>query len=109
MSRGTSAPFLPTEALQRAASISRELLKHADDGDVALTQRLDAERLQLLKSVKMSGRRLTAGDWRLLSEIAELNDKALGFLEHRRRRKARDLDMVAAGKRAVRAYSATGR
>ncbi len=109
MSRGTPEPFLPTEALQRAAAISRELVAQADNGDVALTQRLDAERLQLLKSVKMSGRRLSSGDWQLLREIVELNDRALGYLEHRRRRKARDLDMVATGKRAVRAYSATGR
>jgi hypothetical protein len=109
VSRAASETFLPTEALQRAVTISRELLTHADNGDVALTQRLDAERLQLLKSVKTSGRRLGAGDWQLLEEIAALNDRALGFLEHRRRRKARDLDMVAAGKRALRAYSATGR
>jgi len=109
MSRGTPDLFLPTEALQRAAVISRELVAQADNGDVALTQRLDAERLQLLKSVKLSGRRLSSGDWLLLREIVELNDKALGYLEHRRRRKARDLDMVATGKRAVRAYSATGR
>jgi hypothetical protein len=31
------------------------------------------------------------------------------LLDHRRRRKARDFEMAAAGQRAVRAYSATGR
>ncbi len=109
MSRGPSAHSRPSEALQRAATISRELAAHADNGDVALVQRLDAERLQLLKSVQLSGRSLSASDRQLLEEICELNDRALGFLEHRRRRKARDLDMVAVGKRAVRAYCATGR
>ena len=42
-----------------------------------------------------------------LREIAMLNDRALGFLEHRRRAKGRDMDMLAVGRRAVRAYSST--
>ncbi len=99
----------PGESLRRALQISRELASVADDGDVQLTQRLDAERLQLLKSVKLSGRPLAEGDWLMLREIAELNDRAIGLLDHRRRRKARDFEMAAAGQRAVRAYSATGR
>jgi hypothetical protein len=98
-----------TAALQRAAEISRELVGVADTGDVQLTHRLDAERLQLLKSAKSAPQSLDENDRLLLREIAELNDKAIGFLEHRRRCKARDLDMLSVGKRAVRAYSATGR
>jgi hypothetical protein len=94
-------------ALRRAAEISRELAGVADTGDVELTCRLDAERLQLLKSIKGASLSLDENDWLLLREIAELNDKAIGFLEHRRRLKARDLDMISVGRRAVRAYSAT--
>jgi hypothetical protein len=94
-------------ALRRALEISRELANIADSGDVQLTQPLDAERLQLLKLARGSAQRLEDGDRRLLQEITELNDRAIGFLEHRRRLKARDLDMISVGRRAVRAYSAT--
>ncbi len=98
-----------TAALQRAADISRELVAVSDRGDVELARRLDAERLQLLKSARSSAGPLDTGDRQLLSEIAELNDRAIGFMEHRLRLKARDLEMISVGKRAVRAYSATGR
>jgi hypothetical protein len=43
----------------------------------------------------------------MLREIAALNDRALGYLEHRRRAKGRDMDMLAVGRRALRAYSTT--
>jgi hypothetical protein len=94
-------------ALRRALEISRELATIADSGDVQLTQQLDAERLQLLKLAREASRRLDDTDRQLLQEITELNDKAIGFLEHRRRLKARDLDMISVGRRALRAYSAT--
>lgn len=103
------SPLGATLALQRAAEISRELLAIADSGDVETVQRLDAERLQLLKFARGAAVPLDSSDRRLLSEIAELNDRAIGFMEHRRRLKVRDLEMVSVGKRAVRAYSATGR
>lgn len=96
-------------ALRRAAEISRELAAVADSGDVDAVQRLDAERLLLLKSARGLAAPLESGDRQLLREIAELNDRAIGFMEHRRRLKVRDLEMVSVGKRAVRAYSATGR
>ncbi len=96
-------------ALERALELSRELAAIADCGDVESARRLDAERLQLLKSARAALQPLGEQERNLLREIAALNDKAIGFLEHRRRRKARDLDMVAVGKRAVRAYAATGR
>jgi hypothetical protein len=99
----------PGESLSRALQLSRELASLADDGDIQLTQRLDAERLRLLKSVKSAGFPLAESDWLMLREITELNDRAIGLLDHRRRRKARDFEMAAAGQRAVRAYSATGR
>jgi hypothetical protein len=46
-------------------------------------------------------------DRSVLREIAALNDQALGLLEHRRRAKGRDMDMLAVGRRALRAYSST--
>ena len=94
-------------ALQRALEISRELAAVADGGDLRLTLSLDAERLQLLKSVRAVLQPMDAKDRSVLREIAVLNDRALGFLEHRRRAKGRDMDMVAVGKRALRAYSST--
>ena len=41
----------------------------------------------------------------LLQEIAQLNDKAIGCLEHHHRRNARDMDMASVGRRALLAYS----
>jgi hypothetical protein len=43
----------------------------------------------------------------LLQEIADLNAKAIGCLEHHHRRTARDMDMASAGRRALIAYSPT--
>jgi hypothetical protein len=94
-------------ALQRALEISRELAAIADGGDLRLTLSLDAERLQLLKSARAALQSMDEKDYAVLREIAALNDRALGFLEHRRRAKGRDMDMVAVGKRALRAYSST--
>jgi hypothetical protein len=94
-------------ALQRALEISRELAAVADGGDLRLTLSLDAERLQLLKSARAALQTMDEKDRSVLREIAALNDRALGFLEHRRRAKGRDMDMVAVGKRALRAYSST--
>ncbi len=98
-----------TEVLRRAAELSRQLVDIADSGDVTTTQRLDAERLQLLKSARRAAQGLSDKDRSLLMEISRLNDQAIGFLEHRRRCKARDMDMLSVGKRAVRAYYAAGR
>lgn len=103
------SPGPATTALRRAVEISRELAALADDGDVLSAQRLDAERLQLLKSARMAAQPVTEEDRSLLREIADLNDRAIGYLEHRRRCKARDMDMLSAGRRAVNAYSSSGR
>ena len=94
-------------ALQRALEISREIAAVADGGDLGLSVSLDAERLQLLKSARAALQSMDEKDYAVLREIAALNDRALGFLEHRRRAKGRDMDMVAVGKRALRAYSST--
>ena len=94
-------------ALRRALEISRELAAIADGGDLPLTVSLDAERLQLLKSARAALQPMDENDRAVLREIAALNDRALGLLEHRRRAKGRDMDMLAVGRRAVRAYSNT--
>jgi hypothetical protein len=94
-------------ALQRALDISHELVAVADGGGLDLTVSLDAERLQLLKSARAALQPMDEKNRTVLREIAALNDRALGLLEHRRRAKGRDMDMLAVGRRAVRAYSNT--
>jgi hypothetical protein len=94
-------------ALQRALEISRELTAVADGGDVRLTVSLDAERLQLLKLARAGLQPMDANERAVLREIAELNDRAIGLIEHQRRIKGRAMDMAAVGRRAVAAYSTT--
>jgi hypothetical protein len=94
-------------ALQRALDISHELAAVADGGDFELTASLDAERQQLLKSVRVALQPMDENHRAVWCEIAVLNDRALGSLEHRRRAMERDMDMLAVGRRAVRAYSNT--
>jgi hypothetical protein len=94
-------------ALQRALELSRELAAVADGGDVRLTVSLDAERLQLLKCAGAGLQPMDANERAVLREIAELNDRAIGLIEHRRRIKGRAMDMAAVGRRAVAAYSTT--
>jgi hypothetical protein len=95
------------KALQRALEISRELIAVAEGGDVRLTPSLDAERLQLLKCVRAGLLPMDENERSVLREIAELNDRAIGLIEHRRRIKGRAMDMAAVGRRAVAAYSTT--
>jgi hypothetical protein len=99
--------FEAVAALQRALEISRELAAVAEGGDMELTVSLDADRLQLLKSIRPVLQPLDEENRSVLREIVALNDRALGFLEHRRRAKGRDMDMLAVGRRAVHAYSST--
>ena len=93
--------------LERALQLSRELLTVAELGDVQLAANLDAMRMQLLESVGQRSTQIDANDQLVLQSIAELNDKAIGHLEHRRRGKIRELDMASVGRRALDAYSAT--
>jgi hypothetical protein len=99
---------VPTEALQRALEISREVARLAESGDVARAVALDAERLELLRSARAGLHPLSDDARSMVSEIATLNNRAVGFLEHRLRGKGRELDMVAVGRRARLAYAATG-
>ena len=94
-------------ALERALELSRELLAVAELGDVAAAVYLDAARLELLKSARETLRTTPMSDRDLLQEIAQLNDQAIGCLEHHHRRKARDMDMASVGRRALIAYSPT--
>jgi predicted nucleic acid-binding protein len=97
-----------TDALLRAVDLSRELKAAADQGDTQSAMRLDVARLELLKFARHEAAgALGADERRLLQEIAQLNDESLGLLEHLRRSKARQLDMVAVGRRALVAYSST--
>jgi hypothetical protein len=90
--------------LQRALEVSERLAAVADGGDVSLTVSLDAERLQLLKSARAVLHPLDERSRSILREIAALNDRTLGLLEHRRRAKGREMDIAAVGRRAVAAY-----
>lgn len=93
--------------LGRALELSREVLAAADRGESQVATTLDAQRLQLLKSLRGSGKALDAGERLLLREIAHLNDKSIGYLEHHRRIKGRQLDVAKVGRRAVAAYADT--
>jgi hypothetical protein len=95
------------EVLDRALELSRELLAAAERGDSQAATSLDAERLQLLKSVRGGAGALDEQGRRAMRDIALLNDQSIGRLEHHRRIKGRELDMAAVGRRAVAAYSTT--
>jgi hypothetical protein len=93
--------------LERALELSRQLLAVAEHGDVRAVADLDAERLRLLHSQRLKSRHMDADERLILQMINELNDKAIGFLEHRRRGTEREMDTVAVGRRALIAYSDT--
>jgi len=95
-------------ALERALVLSQQLIAAAERSDLQELARLDAERLRLLQSAEPERGSLSADDRLILAQVSELNDRAIGLMEHNRRGKERDLDMAAVGRRAVAAYSATG-
>ena len=90
--------------LARALLLSKELLAVAENGDVGAVANLDAERLRLLHSAGVKDTNMDADQRLMLQQIGELNDEAIGHLEHRRRRTEREMDMASAGRRAVAAY-----
>jgi hypothetical protein len=92
-------------ALQRALGLSQEALAAAEKSDVRRVELLDAERMELLKSLRLELKRADAAAAAVLRQIAQLNDRTLGLIEHLRRGKARDMDMAAMGRRAVAAYA----
>jgi hypothetical protein len=92
-------------ALAAAVSLSRDVVTAADRGDLETLAQLDAQRLKLLQSFRSDVGQVAASDRLLLEEISELNDRALGLMEHHRRIKGRAFDLAAVGRRAVAAYS----
>jgi len=92
-------------ALQRALDLSQDIVAAAEGGDVEEILRLDAERLRLLKSLRQTLPTLSPADRSMLRVIADLNARSIGRMEHRFRAKCRDMDMLTAGRRAVRAYA----
>ena len=94
--------------LELAVRLSQELVLAADGGNFDALAKLDAERLQLLKSFRAENQPIDAPARALLQTIAQLNERALGLVEHHRRIKEREIDLASVGRRAVTAYSATG-
>jgi hypothetical protein len=92
-------------SLTRALALSQEMLAAAESADVQSLERLDAERLELLKSFRLGVQHANAAERALLQQISQLNDRTIGLLEHHRRSKGRDMDLAAVGRRAVAAYS----
>jgi hypothetical protein len=92
-------------SLARALAISQQMLDAAEQGNLQTLGPLDLERMDLLKFFRNSTAQPTATDRALLAQIAQLNDRTIGLVEHQRRSKGRDLDMAAVGRRAVAAYS----
>jgi hypothetical protein len=90
--------------LTRALALSHDLLAVAGQGDVRAMADLDAERLRLLHSMRVKFANMNADERQMLRRINELNDEAIGLLEHRRRRTEREMDMASVGRRAVVAY-----
>ena len=97
----------PDPGVARALALSEEILSAAESGNFESLEPLDRERMELLKSFRNATRQVAAADQALLQQIAQLNDRAIGLLEHQRRGKGRDLDMAAVGRRAVAAYAST--
>jgi hypothetical protein len=90
--------------LARALALTHELLAVAEKGDVRAVADLDAERLRLLHSIRLKFTNMPADERLMLRKINELNDEAIGLLEHRKRRTEREMDMASTGRRAVAAY-----
>jgi hypothetical protein len=103
------APALTREeasaALERALELSRQLLQATESGGAEQVIRLDAERLGLIKSARHALTPMTDEDRAVIRQISDLNAESLGRMEHRFRATCRDMDMLAAGRRALRAYS----
>jgi hypothetical protein len=93
------------DTLVRALALSQQMLAAAEAVNMQSVPLLDAERMQLLKSFRLEAKQVDADDRNLLLQISQLNDRAIGLLEHHRRSKGREMDMAVAGRRAVAAYS----
>ncbi|HLW22955.1 MAG TPA: hypothetical protein VKT22_01195 [Steroidobacteraceae bacterium] len=93
-------------ALERALLLSHEIAALAERGDAVKAASLDVERRALLVSSRPVLWPLAPHEAAMLRQIAELNDRSIGRLEHCLRATCRDLDMLSVGRRALRAYGA---
>ncbi|HEX3396653.1 MAG TPA: hypothetical protein VHS76_08115 [Steroidobacteraceae bacterium] len=93
--------------LAQALALSHDMVEAAEKGDLPLLASLDLERMELLQSFRSSTKQVAPADQAMLAQIAEVNARTIGLLEHQRRGKGRDLDMAAVGRRALAAYSVT--
>ncbi len=96
-------------ALEAALALSHRLLAAAEQADLPALVPLDTERRRLLESIRLGRAQPDAGERAMLEEVARLNDRAIGHMEHHLRRQSRALDMAAVGRRAVAAYATTSR
>ena len=96
------------EVLECALKLSGQILALADGGDVREAVRLDAERVQLLKSARAALHPLDERSRALVRDLTALNDRAVGLMQHRLRAKGREIDMARTGRRAGAAYAGVG-
>jgi hypothetical protein len=92
-------------ALAKALALSEAMLAAAEAGDFQKVKELDAQRLDLLRSFRREVARIEAADRDLLAQVGRLNDRTIGLVEHHQRRKGREMDIAAVGRRAVAAYA----
>jgi hypothetical protein len=97
-------PAQPHANLRRALDLSQMIMDAAQHADAHRLTALDDERAQLIKSFRLQALTVGAADRAALQQIVELNNLALGLMEHHRRAKGREWDMAAVGRRAVAAY-----
>ena len=83
--------------LEHALSLSHRLLEAAEQSNFEQVTILDAERLRLLKSFRLERRDLSDEEQLMLRQVSELNDRAIGLVEHQRRIKERAMDVAVAG------------
>ncbi len=92
--------------LSRALTLSQQVLDAAEHSKLEQVAALDAERMRLLKSVRSDRSVLSAEEQRMLTAVTDLNDRAIGAMEHHRRIKERAIDMAAVGRRGGRGLRA---
>jgi hypothetical protein len=91
----------------RLVALTESLRAHVERGDWGGAAELEAERRLVVERVfddtptAAELPTLTA----TLREVVRLNDELIGLAEHRRRGIARELDLVAVGRAANRAYT----
>ena len=92
-------------------SLTEALKAHLERGDWGRAAELELERRQVVERVFEAAPAaaelpvLTA----TLREVVRINDELIGLAEHRRRAVARELDLLAVGREASRAYDGARR